>query len=84
MFRVHFIVRALQADTGHKRIKIRAGIHVGPVEIEDRDIHGAAVNYAFIEHFQDEARAHITVRRLERVYGPEIVRQEYERFAQSH
>ena len=45
---------------------------------------GAAVNYAFIEHFQDVARAHFTVRRLERVYGPEIVRQEYERFAQSH
>jgi hypothetical protein len=44
---------------------------------------GAAVNYAFIEHFQDMARAHFTVRRLERVYGAEIVRQEYERFAQS-
>lgn len=45
---------------------------------------GAAVNYAFIEHFQDVARAHFTVRRLERIYGPDIVRQEYERFAQSH
>jgi len=45
---------------------------------------GAAVNYAFIEHFQDVARAHFTVRRLERTYGPDIVRQEYERFAQSH
>jgi len=45
---------------------------------------GAAVNYAFIEHFQGVARAHFTVRRLERIYGSEIVRQEYERFAQSH
>ena len=45
---------------------------------------GAAVNYAFIEHFQEVARAHFTVRRLERVYGSEIVRKEYERFAQSH
>jgi hypothetical protein len=45
---------------------------------------GAAVNYAFIEHFQDLARAHFTVRRLERVYGAEIVRQEFERFARSH
>jgi EcsC protein family len=44
---------------------------------------GAAVNYAFIEHFQDVARAHFTVRRLERAYGADIVRQEYERFAQS-
>ena len=30
---------------------------------------GAAVNYAFIEHFQDVARGHFTVRRLERAYG---------------
>ena len=30
---------------------------------------GAAV--AFIEHFQDVARGHFTVRRLERVYGKE-------------
>jgi hypothetical protein len=40
---------------------------------------GAAVNFAFIEHFQDIARGHFTVRRLERVYGAEIVRAEYDR-----
>ena len=40
---------------------------------------GAAVNLAFIEHFQDVARGHFTVRRLERVYGAEIVRAEYDR-----
>ena len=43
---------------------------------------GAAVNYAFIEHFQEVARGHFTVRRLERVYGKTIVRTEYERLAQ--
>jgi hypothetical protein len=42
---------------------------------------GAAVNYAFIEHFQDVARGHFTVRRLERIYGKDRVRQEYERIA---
>ena len=42
---------------------------------------GAAVNYAFIEHFQDVARGHFTVRRLERAYGEELVRTEYERLA---
>jgi len=42
---------------------------------------GAAVNYAFIEHFQDVARGHFTVRRLERAYGEELVRNEYERLA---
>jgi hypothetical protein len=40
---------------------------------------GAAVNLAFIEHFQEVARGHFTVRRLERVYGAEIVRAEYDR-----
>ena len=42
---------------------------------------GAAVNYAFIEHFQDMARGHFAIRRLERVYGEDEVRREYERFA---
>ncbi len=42
---------------------------------------GAAVNYAFIEHFQEVARGHFTVRRLERTYGKELVRQEYTRLA---
>jgi hypothetical protein len=42
---------------------------------------GAAVNYAFIEHFQDVARGHFTVRRLERSYGKDRVRAEYERLA---
>ncbi|HLH96009.1 MAG TPA: EcsC family protein [Xanthobacteraceae bacterium] len=40
---------------------------------------GAAVNYAFIDHFQDLARGHFVVRRLERTYGKELVRAEYER-----
>jgi hypothetical protein len=43
---------------------------------------GAAVNYAFIEHFQEVARGHFTVRRLERAYGKKAVRKAYERFAQ--
>jgi hypothetical protein len=42
---------------------------------------GAAVNYAFIEHFQDVARGHFTVRRLERLYGRERIRSEYDLIA---
>jgi hypothetical protein len=42
---------------------------------------GAAVNYAFIEHFQDIARGHFTLRRLERVYGKERIRSEYDLIA---
>jgi hypothetical protein len=40
---------------------------------------GAAVNLAFTEHFQNIARGHFTVRRLERAYGAEAVRFDYER-----
>ena len=40
---------------------------------------GAAVNYAFIDHFQSVARGHFTVRRLERKYGKEVVFAAYER-----
>jgi hypothetical protein len=40
---------------------------------------GAAINYAFVDHFQSIARGHFAVRRLERIYGAEMVRAEYER-----
>lgn len=42
---------------------------------------GAAVNYAFIQHFQQMARGHFTVRRLERKYGEQAIRAEYQRLA---
>jgi len=42
---------------------------------------GATLNYVFSEHFQAIARAHFTIRRLERVYGADVVRAEFERFA---
>jgi hypothetical protein len=38
---------------------------------------GAAVNAAFMDHFQSMARAHFTVRRLERAYGREAVHAAY-------
>lgn len=41
-------------------------------------IGGAAVNTAFMDHFQAIARGHFTVRRLERRYGKALVREAYE------
>ena len=38
---------------------------------------GALINGVFMEHFQDVARSHFAVRRLERKYGPELVREAY-------
>jgi EcsC protein family len=40
---------------------------------------GAAVNLAFIEHFQNLAQGHFVIRRLERLYGADVVRAEYDR-----
>jgi hypothetical protein len=42
-------------------------------------IMGAVVNFAFIDHFQDTARGHFTIRALERKYGHESVRECFER-----
>jgi len=40
---------------------------------------GAIINTLFIDHFQDMARGHFIVRRLERKYGKEIVEATYKR-----
>jgi hypothetical protein len=42
-------------------------------------IMGAVVNYAFIDHFQETARGHFTIRALERQYGHDAVRNCFER-----
>jgi len=44
---------------------------------------GAAINLVFINHFQDMARGHFTIRRLERKYGAQVIQSEYERISQS-
>lgn len=40
---------------------------------------GALINTIFINHFQDVARGHFTVRRLEHTYDPELVKEEYQK-----
>jgi hypothetical protein len=44
---------------------------------------GGLLNLIFMEHFQDIARAHFTMRRLERIYGAELMRAEYDRLSRS-
>ena len=44
---------------------------------------GAALNVMFTTHFQTVAEGHFTVRELERVYGADVVRQEYARLSGS-
>lgn len=42
-------------------------------------VFGAAINTIFIEHFQEMARGHFTIRRLERLYGEAAIKAAYER-----
>jgi hypothetical protein len=42
---------------------------------------GAAINLLFINHFQSMAHGHFIVRSLERHWGEEVVKKEYERIA---
>ncbi|QCX01541.1 EcsC family protein [Aggregatimonas sangjinii] len=39
---------------------------------------GASINLAFLSHFQQMAHAHFSIRRLERIYGEELVKESYE------
>src|SRR5262249_23630020 len=47
-------------------------------------VSGAVIDYAFVAHFQGVARAHFTVRRLERLYGKEVVDSEYKRLSKGN
>ena len=44
---------------------------------------GAAINLLFVSSFQKTASGHFTVRRLERKYGPDVVKAAYETIARS-
>ena len=55
----------------------RAAVQIMPVV---GAVSAAAVNTIFMRHFQSMARAHFTVRRLERKYGEDFVRANYELF----
>ncbi len=39
---------------------------------------GMTINAIFIRHFQDVARSHFNIRRLERIYGRELIQAQYE------
>jgi hypothetical protein len=43
---------------------------------------GATVNLLFMSHFQSMARGHFIIRSLERKWGDEVVKKEYERIAE--
>jgi len=38
--------KALQAKSGHPRVKVRVGIHIGQMRVEENDVFGGTVNFA--------------------------------------
>lgn len=69
------LVRAIAARFGVV-ISDKVAVQMIPVVSA---VSGALLNLAFMQHFQDVARGHFIVRRLERQYGADTVRVEYER-----
>lgn len=64
------------------RIAERFGVQVGEKALAEAlpllgAVGGAGINLIFMDHFQDMARGHFTVRRLERRHGPEAVTAAY-------
>lgn len=71
------VVRLLSQIASRFGIVVSQKVAAGAVPIVGA-LGGAAVNTAFMAHFRAVARAHFTVRRLERRYGKEPVRAAYE------
>lgn len=68
------VVRAIAARFG-VTVSDKAALQMVPVLGAAA---GAIVNAVFMQHFQDVARAHFTVRRLERAYGADAVSAAYD------
>jgi hypothetical protein len=73
------VLKAINAIASRFGVAIsqRAAVQMLPIV---GAVGGATVNTIFMHHFQSMARAHFTVRRLERKYGEEFVRVQYEAF----
>jgi hypothetical protein len=70
---IRFIVKV--ADRFSIQITEKAAAQAAPAI---GAVGGAVINTIFIDHFQDMARGHFVVRKLERKYGSEAVKQLYD------
>jgi hypothetical protein len=69
------IIRAISARFGVV-ISDKAAAQMVPIA---GAVSGALLNLIFMNHYQDVAKGHFIVRRLERRYGAEFIRDEYQR-----
>ena len=71
------IVRLITMVASRFSINVTEKLAVQAVPIVGA-VGGAVINTLFIDHFQDMARGHFIVRRLERAHGPEEVKRAYQ------
>jgi hypothetical protein len=71
------LVRLLNVIAGRFSVQVTEQIAAKSIPVIGAVL-GALVNTVFIEHFQQMARGHFTVRRLERKYGEAAVRAAYD------
>ncbi len=85
-----FLARSATAESGPALAKLLSAIaqrlgvqmtHKAAVQLVPAvgAMGGATVNWLFMQHFQDMAQGHFTIRKLERKHDSELVRQEYDR-----
>jgi hypothetical protein len=71
------VVRLINAVANRFSVPVTQKVVAEAVPIAGA-VSGASLNAIFIAHFQKVAQGHFIVRRLERTYGVDIVRLEYD------
>ena len=74
------LVRLVEALAARFGVVVEEKVALGAVPMVGA-LSGLLINTLFMEHFQSKARGHFTARRLEARYGPDAVRQAYERLS---
>jgi hypothetical protein len=70
------VVRLVEKIATRFGIVVEEKVALGAVPVVSA-LSGSLINTVFMEHFQNKARGHFIVRRLERKHGPEVVRAAY-------
>lgn len=70
------LVRLIAAIAARFQVQVTEKVAAQAVPVIGA-VAGGAINYLFMDHFQDMAKGHFVFRRLERIYGSEEVARQY-------
>jgi hypothetical protein len=70
------LVRLIEAVAGRFGVQVTEKMAAQAVPVVGA-VSGATINSLFINHFQDMAKGHFTVLRLEKIYGKDVVQAQY-------